>query len=375
MTAPPARPGSTPSGESLSGMVVHFYAFDIAYEMRRGSVDRLLGQPVEAFAVGSDRRRSRQAFTQHPQTVLLPEVRRQGPFGSVGIGGTVTFLPVGAVSVALRIPFAGVPLERLGELHDPRFPEGTLGGHARALVARVGEELRDLLVRPHPVIGDAEAYTVFCVHPTEDGDGAAAWLSAHRRQVAALLTGEGDAAGLSPQQVDDSTARSLSYCRSDVAVIDWDRALLVDHPSNLPQTLHVLELANLQLAELSAFDLILDGAVERSYREVARRFPRNSRRTIAGLRELRLDLVRLSDELINTTKFFGDWHLARVYHLGADRFHLDDWRRSIEGKIRILDDLYQLLRQDQNSRYMLILEVMIVVLFLFDVVVLLIQMG
>ena len=31
------------------------------------------------------------------------------------------------------------------------------------------------------------------------------------------------------------------------------------------------------------------------------------------LREIRVDFARLSDELTNITKFFGDWHLARIY--------------------------------------------------------------
>jgi len=31
------------------------------------------------------------------------------------------------------------------------------------------------------------------------------------------------------------------------------------------------------------------------------------------LREIRIDLARMNDELSNITKFFGDWHLARIY--------------------------------------------------------------
>ena len=65
------------------------------------------------------------------------------------------------------------------------------------------------------------------------------------------------------------------------------------------------------------------------------------------LREIRVDLARLSDELSNITKFFGDWHLARIYKGLADRFHLADWHRTIEEKVKTLDDLYQLVRSDQ----------------------------
>ena len=88
------------------------------------------------------------------------------------------------------------------------------------------------------------------------------------------------------------------------------------------------------------------------------------------LHELRIDLTRLSDELSNITKFFGDWHLARIYEAIASRFHLSDWHGSIDEKLKALDDLYQLLQQDRTNRAMLILEATIVLLFILDLVLL-----
>ena len=88
------------------------------------------------------------------------------------------------------------------------------------------------------------------------------------------------------------------------------------------------------------------------------------------LREIRIDLARFSDELSNISKFFGDWHLARIYENISARFHLGDWHRTIDGKLKTLDDLYQLLNHDQTNRWMLMLEVTIVLLFVIDLVIL-----
>ena len=88
--------------------------------------------------------------------------------------------------------------------------------------------------------------------------------------------------------------------------------------------------------------------------------------TLRLLREIRIDLERFNDELSNITKFFGDWHLARIYEKLASRFHLGDWHRTIDGKLKTLADLYQLLKQDQTNRWMMILEVTIVLLFVVD---------
>ncbi len=131
-----------------------------------------------------------------------------------------------------------------------------------------------------------------------------------------------------------------------------------------------MELANVQLAELEAYDRILDNALERSYRDLSERSVRSRRDVLRELRDIRIDLARFNDELSNITKFFGDWHLARVYENVSARFHLGDWHRSIGGKLKTLDDLYQLLKHDQNNRWMLILEITIVLLFVIDLVIL-----
>ena len=187
----------------------------------------------------------------------------------------------------------------------------------RELAESVRQELAPDYVRPMPELADEEAYTVFCLEsPLIDPEGlpitAETWLHQHRRQVASLLTQESDIANLSKQEADESTGRYLSYYQNDVVVIDWDAALIVDEPKDFDETLYVMEMANLQLAELEAYDRILDLSLDRAYRDLSDRF-RTRAYVLHELREIRIDLARLSDELSNFTKFFGDWHLARIY--------------------------------------------------------------
>ena len=72
----------------------------------------------------------------------------------------------------------------------------------------------------------------------------------------------------------------------------------------------------------------------------------------------------------NITKFFGDWHLARIYENIAARFHLADWHHTIDEKLKTLDGLYEILKHDQNNRLMIALEVTIVLLFIIDLLIL-----
>ena len=369
------RKPSAPKVKLYTGEVVYIYAFDVAYDMTRQPIRELLGQSVAQFAVDASKRNPKQLFFYKPQMVRLPPMERIGPYGPVRVERAIKLLPVGAISITVRVPFAVNHVEDLVVFHDLQFSNGALHDEMRRLAEEAVAELKSFYVRPHPQLIEEEAYTVFCIASpllTQDGAriSAESWFQSHRRQVAALLTQEADMERLSKQESDESTGRYLSYYEDDVVVVDWDAALLIDEPRDFDETLYIMELANLQLAELEAYDRILDNALERSYRDLSGRPLRSRGDILRELREIRIDLARFNDELSNITKFFGDWHLARIYEKLSSRFHLAEWHRTIDGKLKTLDDLYQLLKHDQTNRMMIWLEVTIVLLFVIDLVVL-----
>jgi len=357
-----------------TGRVVYLYAFDVAYDMLREPVPQLLGQPVAEFNVDASRRNPRHLFFARPQMVRLPPMERIGPRGPVRVERTVKFLQIGAISVTMSVPFEVQSIGELVDYHDLEFTNGLLSQEVRQLAESARGELARYFLKPLQHLAEEEAYTVFCIDsPLAAADGrplcTEAWLEQHRREVAALLTQEPDVHQLSRQEADESTGRFLSYYENDLVVLDWDAALVVQEPGQLDEILYILELANLQLAELEAYDRILDNALERSYRDLSHGAGRRNE-VMKELREIRVDLAHFSDELSNITKFFGDWHLARIYQNISARFHLGDWHRTIDEKLKTLADLYQLLSQDRTNNWMLTLEVTIVLLFVVDLVLL-----
>jgi len=366
-------PSPMPKVGRYTGEVVYIYAFDVAYEMTRQPVRELLGQPVAQFVVDASKRSPRHLFFYRPQMVRLPPLERIGPGGPLRVERVVKLLPVGAISITVRVPFEVQQIEDLVGYHDLQFNNSSLHDEVRLLAEEVRRELAPHYIRPVTQLAEEEAYTVFCIESpllTDDGTPLSAdnWWRAHRRAVASLLTQEPDVAHLSKQEADESTGRYLSYYERDLVVVDWDAALIIDERQNFDETLYVMELANLQLAELEAYDRILDGSLERAYRDLTMRPVQGRATMLRELRELRIDMARFSDELSNITKFFGDWHLARIYENISARFHLPDWHKTIDGKLKTLADLYQLLNHDQTNRWMLILEVTIVLLFVIDLV-------
>ena len=357
------------------GEVVYIYAYDVAHELTREPLAELLGQKVTPFEFDLSRRNPRHHSFFKPQMVRLPPTRRVGPHGPVEIERSVKFLPVGAISITVRVPFEVGNIDELVAYHDLHFDTGSLNSDVRLLAEQVRKELAPHCTRPVPTLADEEAYTVFCVEaPLTNAEGKAisgeTWFQAHRRQVAALLTQEADVAHLSRQEADESTGRYLSYYQNDLVVVDWDAALLIDERADWEESLYIMELANLQLAELEAYDRMLDGCLERSYRDLSHDRFRGRLHVLQDLREMRIDMARFSDELMNITKFFGDWHLARLYENIAARFHLGDWHHTIDEKLKTLDGLYEILKHDQNNRWMIGLEVTIVLLFIVDLIIL-----
>src|SRR3954465_1223015 len=145
------------------GEVVYMYAFDVAYEMTRYPVRELLGQPVAEYVLDSSKRNPRHLFFYRPQMVRLPAQERLGPHGPVRVEFALKLLPVGAISITVRVPFAVQHVEDLVVYHDLQFSNGSLSEEVRRLAQQVREELRPYYIRPVKEVPEEEAYTVFCL--------------------------------------------------------------------------------------------------------------------------------------------------------------------------------------------------------------------
>src|SRR5438128_1831466 len=107
------RKAASPETRRYKGEVVYIYAFDVAYEMTRQPVRELLGQPVAQFVVDASKRSPRHLFFYRPQMVRLPPLERLGPGGPLRVERVIKLLPVGALSLTVRVPFEVEQIEDL----------------------------------------------------------------------------------------------------------------------------------------------------------------------------------------------------------------------------------------------------------------------
>src|SRR5215469_8809952 len=99
------KPAMPVKARGYRGEVVYIYAFDVAYEMNRLPVRELLGQPVAQFVVDASKRTPRQLFFYRPQMIRLPPLERLTARGPIRLERIVKLLPVGAISITVRVPF------------------------------------------------------------------------------------------------------------------------------------------------------------------------------------------------------------------------------------------------------------------------------
>ena len=352
--------------QQLKGEIVYLYAFDIADEIRTTSINKILTKKAMPFVVEADRTFPKDIPFYHPLSI---EIKREGwKTQGYPLKPQVRVYEVGVVSLMISIPFEVASLMDLVKFHQLNLDNGIpLDKAAHTLCLDVVENLGPYLVRGSKDIGMPEAYTVFTFQKVP-GQEVEPWIQKEKANIAGLLS-EVDASQLSSQQIEEVFRRNITFGKQDAVIIDWDAAVVVDL-AGVPQSiLHVLELANLQLEELVLMDQRLDRYLDQAYDALERK--RSAllglpRRELSKLRRLMMDVAKITDEVANITKFFGDWYLARIYLSARDRFHIPTWRESIQNRLSQLNELYEIFRSEVNEARMLLLEFLIVLLFIVD---------
>lgn len=268
-----------------------------------------------------------------------------------------------------------------------RLSPGTTWSQASALVRAVEgdetltrlarEEVGRLLTRIAPAVQGAhesalfEDYTVLMV---EGFAGNASPSSVPLDALARLLLGEPDEARLSPAEVHETTRLRSSYYGNDLFVTGWNTALVVE-PSGDTDKLDVVELANAQLLELRFYDELLDRELAALYDEVARR---RGRRWLTLLRNygpvmrramaVMLEIAEFIERVENSLKIIGDVYLARQYAATVESLRIPAWERSLTRKQKLVQQVYDVLKNEVDASRDQLLELTIVALIVGEIV-------
>ena len=349
----------------MRGEVIYLYAFDVANEIATSRVRDVLSCMPIPYEVKTDHTYPKDVPLYQPLTFQPSHVNERMLGRSVRI--VIRIFEVCVVNVAMHVPFAAQSIEELQAYHKTGLDSGqTRDELARSLCQEVCQCIQDAMIRGAEPSAP-EAYTVFCLTELCGEMDSLAWFHQHRRDIAGLLS-EAPATTLSELQVEESVRIHRSFAKGDLTIIDWDASLIVELDGCADDVVYILELANLQLEEFRVMDRRLDQHLERAYHDMERSRPFLGipSSVLQWLRRFRVDATKLADEVTHITKFLGDWHLARIYLGAAERFHLQEWQKSISERLSQLDEVYQVLQSEVYERRMLWLEIAILICFLVD---------
>ncbi len=358
----------------LKGEIFYLYAFDVADEIRTGGIHKILSREAIPYAIHRDHTTPKEIPFYRPLTIDLK--RSDWKFDRKVLQPVIRIYDAGVVSIRIAVPFEVNSLKELLRFHRPILDnQHSLDTEAHTLCTEVVSNLQEYLVRGTPQVQPREAYTVFALKEIGEEKIVSVWTEEKRREIAGLLA-ETLPEDLSDQQVDEVFRYFLSFSQKDMIVIDWDAALMVDLAETANDVIYALEVANLQLEELVLMDQRVDRYLDRAYEELEKKQHPSFRlrhTDLAYLRRFRMNVAKITDEVSNISKFFGDWYLARVYLAARERFHLNRWRESIQDRFSNLNSLYEILHSEVTESRMLILEILIVLLFIIDLTVLLLK--
>ena len=372
----PRIAGSPAAMPRVTGAVIVYRLFDVAYEIRLDrALDLLAARAPERVRPVRGEAQAIQ-IPNPPVTVILGHE-------SIVVGDGRSDAEVSA-----RIfDFGGVSL-RLRFTPPPRVPWPEWAAFGSRVDAEVdlnpifAHHLRLLLDRIAPALVRAataavtEDYVVFRIERLTGGHGESLSADAIREEdVVPLLLNE--RRPLSAVARRELLPHRFSYYADDLAILTWDNALVVEPVESDTDVQYVLEFANAQLLELRVYDAILDAELPKMYDRIAaarsgRARTLLSRRyapLLADLQTLVADSTELVERVENSLKVTDDVYLARIYAAALEIFRGRAWRAGIDRKLAIIRETYAMLNAESQSARAEVLELAIVLLIVAEIVV------
>ncbi len=249
------------------------------------------------------------------------------------------------------------------------------------VVVEASLDLEDLLVEPLLDLKDAifiegrhfleeyrcdpefdEEYSVYCVSDYQ-GDPET-FLATSGEDIVIHLKNE--RVPLDEEAINSTLSFNLKYAKDDLTIVDWDGAFIFDPKGDFDSNIELLEIANLQLLKSRIVDHGLDRRLEKAVdlmRGKGKKMlfrSREIRSVIKEIIQLRTESILESEAIEKNIKLIGDWYSAKLYSLANKKFYIDEWLRSINKKLDVLEDVYTMASENFSISFSATLEFILI---------------
>jgi hypothetical protein len=351
----------------VAGTLTGIFSYDVGYEIALDTLARLLA-PAGAKQHTADA--GRIGIRGAGRTVDLEYGTRKVRLtdGEDEAAVIVRAHDFGAITVMLRLPLAG-PLDRLGPLTAALV-------RTKSMESTALEVMRGLLPTAAAAISKVgftefvEDFYVIQVDRFDTPITPAQLRDEHRLPIALALRCEKER--LTEGEAEEVFETAISYHPQDLVVTDWNAAFV--YAADYPALLDALEFLNVQLVELRFFDRRLDAQMSELFQVV---YSRPRLRTLVvnpfgkaleEVSELKVETTVIAERVANALKFIEDLYLAKVYSVAAERLHLDAWRSSVESKLKVVHEIFEILNRRAATYRAEALELTIIILIAVEIV-------
>jgi hypothetical protein len=355
------------------GTILVYRVFDIAEEVDLRSVENVLRDASATARVTIARNRGNAVVIRNaPVRLNLGKVPVRVFDGTIQAELLATVWDYGVLSLVFQIPIAE------GTTWSSLVPKGAvLNGDIPGIeelnqLAR--EKARELTQLMRPALKRVnewdvfEDYTIYFLEELTGVDKVSQLLE--RGAVPELILGE-HKEKLSPKSRNGIRDVSFQYSESDLAVIDWNSAIVIE-PSGQRDIPDVLEFALTHLLEFRYYDDLLDDRLTELYDSIELGKNTLFRGDFAKIsheaNSRYIEFSEFLERIDNSLKVVGDFYLAVIFRGAIRRFRIPDWQESLSGKMNLLARVSELLQGEVNTRRAHMLELIIIMLITFEIV-------
>ncbi|MFA6584174.1 MAG: hypothetical protein WCS77_07750 [Elusimicrobiaceae bacterium] len=352
----------------LKGSVFIYRVLDAGGEILLGKAEKSLADTASSRSRFTTDKRNAMIMRDAPLKINLGQETFTIAGAAVTAEVSAKVWNYGVISIMFSVPLAEkTPWSELLRLAAWADTATAIDAAARTWKDNLVKRIAPAIINPSDWT-TLEDYVTYFIEQFEGASSPQDLLA--RADVAGLILAE------RVEELADKTKRminedALQYSRHDMAIIDWNSALLIE-PDGETDVADIIEFCLTHLLEMRYYDDVLESRLDTLYDSIEEKRGSILTNFYARLSEEASQKYIEFSELIarvdNSIKTVGDFYLATVFRSASRQFRFNDWRASVDRKMATLAQLSELAQGEINSRRSHWLEIIVIILIAVEIV-------
>jgi hypothetical protein len=352
----------------MNGRILIYRVYDIGRDVNLEAAQKVFETTTTAHRFRLNRSSKAMIINNAPLSLVV-DVSKYDALGhplDLEISAKIWHFGAISITMSLGIPEA-MTWNRLIELGNFLENDGNLDVLARQKVEQILQSVNPERIQTTDW-ETYEDYTCYFFRKLEGCEENAMNIF-NRYDIFRLILSENNE-NLSDQTKKIILDSTFQYSNDDLAVIDWNSALIIE-PSGSLDIVDVIEFALCQLLEMRHYDDLLDEKLGYLYNALEKQkfnlFQGYYNRLSKEAAKFYLDIADTVESVENSLKVVGDFYLAKIFRAASQRLRFKDWQDSVNQKLENLAQISKIFVAEGNEKKNQLLEIIIIILIAIEV--------